>query len=208
MEAGRTWERTGEEKRLAVRNMFAAIAPSYDRLNGLMSFSQDGAWRRAAIETLGLKPGGHALDVATGTGDFLSLLREKVGPGGRVVGSDFCLPMLERARPKTDAELTLADACALPFADESFDSVSVGWGIRNVPNIDLAHGEALLRCGNGLDRCEGEQNECSERGDDPTHRDLLVATSCRVAARNHEKERETIRRTLQIFAISLPDACR
>ncbi|RYG48524.1 methyltransferase domain-containing protein, partial [bacterium] len=72
-----------------------------------------------------------------------------VGAGGRVVGSDFCLPMLERARPKTDAELTLADACALPFAGHSFDGVSVGWGIRNVPDIDLAHREAyrVLRSG-------------------------------------------------------------
>ncbi|RYG45912.1 bifunctional demethylmenaquinone methyltransferase/2-methoxy-6-polyprenyl-1,4-benzoquinol methylase UbiE, partial [bacterium] len=69
MSAEQTWERTGEGKRVAVRDMFAAIAPSYDRLNGLMSLSQDGAWRRAAIETLDLKPGGHALDVATGTGD-------------------------------------------------------------------------------------------------------------------------------------------
>lgn len=143
MEASKTWERSGAGKRTAVREMFSAIAPGYDRLNTVMSLSRHHAWRRAAVETLRLQPGDRAIDVASGTGDFLPLLREKVGPKGCVIGSDFCLPMLERARPKSDAELTLADACALPFRTETFDGYTIGWGMRNVPDVDAAHREAF-----------------------------------------------------------------
>lgn len=143
MDATKHWDGRGEGKRAAVRDMFAAIAPAYDRLNGVMSLSRHHAWRRAAVATLQLETGDHALDVATGTGDFLPLLRSEVGQEGRVVGSDFCLPMLERARPKSDAELTLADACALPFQSAAFDGYSIGWGMRNVPDVDAAHREAF-----------------------------------------------------------------
>jgi demethylmenaquinone methyltransferase/2-methoxy-6-polyprenyl-1,4-benzoquinol methylase len=64
-----------------------------------------------------------------------------VGKAGLVVGLDFCLPMLERAKAKLKERLSLGDACNLPVAGEQFDAVSVGWGIRNVPDIDAAHRE-------------------------------------------------------------------
>jgi demethylmenaquinone methyltransferase/2-methoxy-6-polyprenyl-1,4-benzoquinol methylase len=71
-------------------------------------------------------------------------LRDAVGPTGQVVGVDFCLPMLEIARRKSEAaRLSLGDACQLPVASGAFQAVSVGWGIRNVPDIDGAHAEAF-----------------------------------------------------------------
>ncbi|RYG19191.1 methyltransferase domain-containing protein, partial [bacterium] len=99
-----------------------------------------------------------------GTGDFMLPLRKAVGPEGKVFGVDFCLPMLEGAREKLKATLpspeplpptpsprqatwrggtlALGDACRLPVASEAFDGVSVGWGLRNVPDLDAALGEA------------------------------------------------------------------
>ena len=68
-------------------------------------------------------------------------LRTAVGRDGMVVGMDFCEPMLERAKAKVEGQLSLGDACNLPVASEQFDAVSVGWGIRNVPDIDGAHAE-------------------------------------------------------------------
>jgi demethylmenaquinone methyltransferase/2-methoxy-6-polyprenyl-1,4-benzoquinol methylase len=136
------WTTQGGEKRAAVQAMFAEIAPVYDRLNGLMSLRLHHRWRRAAVRQLNLKPGQTALDVCCGTGDFLTPLRQAVGTQGRVVGIDFCFPMLELAQPKGDANgLSLGDACRLPVQSASVDAVTVGWGIRNVPDIDAAHRE-------------------------------------------------------------------
>ncbi|HSI73136.1 MAG TPA: class I SAM-dependent methyltransferase, partial [Fimbriimonas sp.] len=75
-----------------------------------------------------------------GTGDFLKPLRKAVGQG-LIVGLDFCLPMLAKAKDKSDASLGLADACRLPVQGGRFEAVTVGWGIRNVPDIDQAHRE-------------------------------------------------------------------
>ncbi|MBI1756884.1 MAG: bifunctional demethylmenaquinone methyltransferase/2-methoxy-6-polyprenyl-1,4-benzoquinol methylase UbiE [Fimbriimonas ginsengisoli] len=135
------WEAEGEEKRAAVRRLFADIAPTYDLLNGVMSLSRHRPWRRFALRGLALRPGDRALDVCCGTGDFMVELRRAVGAEGRVVGVDFCLPMLDIARRKNAGELVIGDACALPFRDKSFDAVTVGWGLRNVPDIDAAHRE-------------------------------------------------------------------
>lgn len=135
------WTAEGAEKRAAVQRLFHDIAPTYDLLNSLLSFRLHHRWRAKAVRMLNLKPGDSALDVCSGTGDFLSPLRKAVGTTGRVVGSDFCLPMLDRSRAKFGEPLALADACALPFQDGKFDAVTVGWGIRNVPDIDAAHRE-------------------------------------------------------------------
>jgi len=122
--------------------MFAAIAPTYDLMNALLSGQLHHRWRRAAVQTLQLRPGQSALDVCCGTGDFLTALRRIVGPHGPLMGVDFCAPMLDRARPKPHgATLALGDAGALPVAEAGFDAVTVGWGIRNVPDIDAAHRE-------------------------------------------------------------------
>jgi demethylmenaquinone methyltransferase/2-methoxy-6-polyprenyl-1,4-benzoquinol methylase len=137
------WAREGEEKRAFVRGMFADVAPSYDLVNSLMCFRQHHRWRAAAVRALGLRRGDRALDVCCGTGDFLAPLRRAVGPEGSLLGVDFCAPMLERARDKrTGAGLLLGDAGRLPVLASQFDGVTVGWGLRNVPDIGLALREA------------------------------------------------------------------
>lgn len=137
------WTKEGEAKRQAVRQMFAEIAPSYDVLNGLMSGAQHHAWRAEAVRQIELRPGDQVLDLCCGTGDFMIPLRKAVGQEGTVIGADFCLPMLAQTEQRTGAANTvvLGDACQLPFASEAFDAVTVGWGIRNVSDIDLAHRE-------------------------------------------------------------------
>ncbi|MCO5296737.1 MAG: ubiquinone/menaquinone biosynthesis methyltransferase [Fimbriimonadaceae bacterium] len=136
------WKAEGEQKRTAVRQMFAEIAPTYDLLNSVMSLRLHHRWRRVAVDALALEPGQRVLDVCCGTGDFMEPLRRAVGPEGLVAGLDFCLPMLERARAKqAPGPLGLGDACRLPIATGVLDGASVGWGIRNVPDIDAAHRE-------------------------------------------------------------------
>ncbi len=164
MDMGETaiWRTEGERKRAAVRGMFGSIARGYDRMNGLMSLGLHHRWRGFAVSRLALQPGGRALDVCCGTGDFMLPLRRAVGPTGRVVGVDFCLPMLEGAKEKlstsvergawsgeSQSTLALGDACRLPIGSGLFDAVSVGWGLRNVPDLDAALAEAsrVLRPG-------------------------------------------------------------
>jgi demethylmenaquinone methyltransferase/2-methoxy-6-polyprenyl-1,4-benzoquinol methylase len=138
------WLETGDDKCRAVRRMFDQIAPVYDLLNGVMSLNLHHRWRRFAVGLLCLRPGDRALDVCCGTGDFLPPLRRAVGPQGELLGVDFSAAMLGFAPSKdAAAALTTGDACALPVASSWFDAVTVGWGIRNVPDIDLAHREAF-----------------------------------------------------------------
>ncbi|MEZ0324739.1 MAG: ubiquinone/menaquinone biosynthesis methyltransferase [Fimbriimonas sp.] len=137
----RIWETEGERKRRAVQGLFTEIAPRYDLMNSVMSLSLHKRWRAFAVTQLGLKPGGRALDVCCGTGDFLPHLRKAIGPGGILLGVDFCEPMLAKARAKSSSDLAMGDACRLPVQSDSFDAVTVGWGMRNVPDIDLAHAE-------------------------------------------------------------------
>lgn len=136
------WQAQGEQKRAAVQRMFGEIAPTYDRVNGLISFSLHHRWREFAVSLLKLKPGESALDICCGTGDFLPPLKKVVGSSGKVVGIDFCPPMLAQAHRKfPQIGLSLGDAGRLPVATGAFDAVTVGWGIRNVPDIDAAHRE-------------------------------------------------------------------
>lgn len=135
------WDAQGKEKREAVQRMFSDIARNYDRLNGLLSFNLHRRWRSLAVAALGLKPGDKALDICCGTGDFASELLPAVGKDGLVLGIDFAKPMLEIASGKTHSPYALGDACALAIREGQFDAATVGWGIRNVPDIDLAHRE-------------------------------------------------------------------
>lgn len=137
------WLAEGEQKRIAVRNLFADIAPSYDLLNTLMSFGLHHLWRREAVRKLDLHSGDSVLDICCGTGDFLLPLRQAVGPKGHVEGLDFCAPMLTIAEKKAKgrARLTLGDATRLPHSSELFDAVTVGWGLRNVPDLQAALSE-------------------------------------------------------------------
>jgi len=135
------WTQEGQEKRAAVRRMFSDIAPTYDLLNSFMSLTRHHRWRSMAVEMLALKPGDAALDVCSGTGDFLVPLRQVIGPEGALAGVDFCRPMLDVARQKDERALAVGDACALPIQDAVVNAVTVGWGIRNVPDPDAAHRE-------------------------------------------------------------------
>ena len=118
----------------AVRSMFDRIAPVYDAMNRVMTMGLDRRWRRLAVELV-VQPGDRVLDACCGTGD-LALEAER--QGGRVVGLDFSERMLERARRKSaTVEWVQGDLLALPFADGSFDAATVGFGVRNVADLEL-----------------------------------------------------------------------
>jgi demethylmenaquinone methyltransferase / 2-methoxy-6-polyprenyl-1,4-benzoquinol methylase len=117
----------------AVRGMFDRIAPVYDVMNHVMTAGLDRRWRRLAASEV-VWPGDRVLDSCCGTGD---LAVEDERRGGRVVGLDFSEPMLERARKKSGAiEWVQADALALPFEDASFDAATVGFGVRNLADLE------------------------------------------------------------------------
>jgi demethylmenaquinone methyltransferase/2-methoxy-6-polyprenyl-1,4-benzoquinol methylase len=125
------------DKAAYVHSAFAAIADRYDLLNTLLSFNQDRGWRRATVSSLGLRGPEAVLDVATGTGKLAQAVERKVGAGGRVVGIDFCEPMLRKARVQTGCtELVLATSESLPFPDNCFDGATIGFALRNVPDIE------------------------------------------------------------------------
>jgi demethylmenaquinone methyltransferase/2-methoxy-6-polyprenyl-1,4-benzoquinol methylase len=116
--------------------MFDRIAPVYDAMNRIMTAGLDVRWRRLAAQAA-VRPGDRALDAACGTGD-LALADLKAG-ASRVTGLDFSERMLERARRKSSAiEWVQGDMLALPFADETFDAATVGFGVRNVADLELA----------------------------------------------------------------------
>ncbi len=121
-----------------VRAMFDRISPVYDAMNRAMTVGLDRRWRRLAAEAV-VRPGAEVLDACCGTGD-LALAAERVG--GKVTGADFSERMLERAREKSQTvDWVLADVMALPFPDGSFDAVTVGFGIRNVPDLEAGLAE-------------------------------------------------------------------
>lgn len=129
----------GAAKRAYVRDMFAAIAPSYDRLNRVFSLSLDQRWRRRAVARLGWerRPEGTYLDLCAGTLDFASILAAAPGFRGRVIGADFVPQMLRLGRAKAARLVPVtADALGLPFADGAFDGATVGWGLRNLVDLD------------------------------------------------------------------------
>jgi len=137
-----SWLADREDKSATIRRLFERIAPNYDRLNQVMSLSRHQKWRDIAISKLNLKTNDSALDLCTGTGDFLKPLRKAVGPNGTLLGLDFCEPMLRVGQEKNGTEnFGIADAMDIPIKTESVDGVAVGWGIRNVSDIDLAHRE-------------------------------------------------------------------
>ncbi|MBS1790935.1 MAG: bifunctional demethylmenaquinone methyltransferase/2-methoxy-6-polyprenyl-1,4-benzoquinol methylase UbiE [Acidobacteria bacterium] len=126
--------------------MFADIAPSYDRLNHLLSVNIDKIWRRFTVKKLMdvlQRPDAVALDLCCGTGD-LTLELEKYA---RVIGCDFCHPMLVIGNEKLAAQqadkarLTEGDALHLPFADSSFDAVTNAFGLRNLENVQIGLNE-------------------------------------------------------------------
>jgi len=137
-----------DEKGEKVRGMFASISRRYDLLNTLLSLNRDASWRRFTVKESGLKEGGTALDVATGTGKLAIELAKAVREGGKVVGVDFCDEMMDIGREAikgTDLEDIIefknARAEDLPFPDSSFDCASIAFGLRNVSDIDKSLSE-------------------------------------------------------------------
>jgi len=125
--------------------MFTAIAPRYDFLNHLLSLNIDRSWRRAAVARLGWerRPQGVYLDLCAGTLDLAAELARRPGFSGTVLGADFALPMLTRGKGKAPRAVPVgADALALPFPDAAFDGALVGFGIRNLADVDAGLVEA------------------------------------------------------------------
>jgi demethylmenaquinone methyltransferase / 2-methoxy-6-polyprenyl-1,4-benzoquinol methylase len=130
--------------------MFDRIAPVYDAMNRVMTAGLDLRWRRLAAAAA-VRPGDRVLDAACGTGDFA--LADLRAGAAHVVGLDFSERMLERARRKAPhVEWVLGDMLALPFPDSSFDAATVGFGVRNVADLELALRELrrVLRVGGRL----------------------------------------------------------
>ncbi|WP_200759517.1 demethylmenaquinone methyltransferase [Effusibacillus dendaii] len=128
-----------EEK---VHYVFSRIAERYDLMNSVLSFRQHKVWRTYTMKRMNVRPGQSAIDVCTGTGDWAIALANAVGPNGRVVGVDFCEPMLEKGRAKVEQkglsqnlELLYGNAMALNFPDNTFDYATIGFALRNVPDV-------------------------------------------------------------------------
>jgi len=139
-----------------VRRMFGEIAGRYDLLNRLLSLSLDRRWRRRTVRLVPPSGEGPVLDVCTGTADLALAYCRAGGRAVRVVGADFCRPMLAIARRKArrlgaDHHLALveADAERLPFADDAFEVVSVAFGLRNVSDTDRGLREMVRVCRSG-----------------------------------------------------------
>ena len=128
-----------------VRDLFTAIAPRYDFLNHVLSLNVDRSWRRTAVQRLGweAKPDGTYLDLCAGTLDLAAELARRDGFRGRVIGADFAVPMLTRGRDKAPRTVPVAaDALALPFPAARFDGALVGFGVRNLADLDTGLREA------------------------------------------------------------------
>ena len=130
-----------DAKRRHVRRLFATIADRYDLVTRVLSYGQDARWKDRLARAVAPQAGERALDLACGTGDIAFRL---AGLGARVCGLDITPRMLQLARGKTTAPActwTTGDMSALPFADGTFDIVTTGYGLRNVPDLDAAVAE-------------------------------------------------------------------
>ncbi|MFZ3101322.1 MAG: demethylmenaquinone methyltransferase [Desulfitobacteriaceae bacterium] len=137
----------GKDKTTYVKETFNSIADRYDLMNTIMTLGMDKSWRRLAVQQVRAKPGASILDVCCGTGQLSLELAKAVGPAGKVTGLDFSVRMLEIASKHLaeqlafqqhglgDVQLIQGDALALPFEDNYFDGVTVGWGLRNLPDL-------------------------------------------------------------------------
>ena len=134
------------EKARRVRGVFDSVAPRYDLMNDLMSLGLHRGWKAYTVLTANVQPGDRVLDIAGGTGDLALAFARKAGPTGRVVHTDINEAMLRTGRDRLlDTGIALptvvCDAEKLPFASDSFDLVSVAFGLRNMTHKDLALAE-------------------------------------------------------------------
>ncbi len=128
-----------------IREMFDGLAPSYDRMNRVMTLGQDQRWRRFVVDRAKLGPDALVLDLASGTGDIAFEIQRRA-PGIQVVAGDFSLGMLcigKRRERGQRVTWVACDALALPFADASFDAVTFGYLLRNVNSIEQALSEIM-----------------------------------------------------------------
>lgn len=139
-----------------IRQMFGAIAPRYDFLNRLLSFGIDQRWRKKAVRLLKYREGSRVLDVATGTGDVALEIARATPPSVRVTGADFCREMVDLGVIKAAGsphvgriDFKVASCEDLPFASNTFDSITIAFGIRNVVDrkLGLAEMWRVLRPG-------------------------------------------------------------
>jgi demethylmenaquinone methyltransferase/2-methoxy-6-polyprenyl-1,4-benzoquinol methylase len=133
-----------EEKRRLVRAQFDPIATTYDLADSVLSAGLDARWRRKGIRLLGLQAGERVLDLCGGTGDFALLTAERIGDRGRAIIYDFNPRMIAAGRRKIRRSphgriirCTQGDAESISFSDESFDTVTLGFGLRNFVHVDL-----------------------------------------------------------------------
>ena len=113
-----------------VRSLFNDLSPNYDRLNRIFSLGMDIGWRKQLVAAVARQKPTKILDLACGSGDVTTLLQEAL-PQAQIVGLDFSRPLLTQAKDRGLPELTEADALKLPFADGSFDAVTIAFGLRN-----------------------------------------------------------------------------
>ncbi|MEH7224277.1 demethylmenaquinone methyltransferase [Bacillus sp. JJ1566] len=129
-----------QSKEQRVHHVFEKIYKNYDQMNSVISFQQHKAWRKDIMKRMDVKEGSTALDLCCGTADWTIALADAVGPHGKVIGLDFSKNMLKIGQEKVDklklnqVELIHGNAMELPFEDNKFDYVTIGFGLRNVPD--------------------------------------------------------------------------
>lgn len=133
-----------------VQGLFDTIAPNYDRMNNIISLGTHRHWRKQTMQRIHLAPHAHALDLCCGTGDWTIAIAQELKAPGEVIGFDFSAPMLQLAQQKVDQAklhdrvwLRRGNAMHLPFKDDSFDLVTIGFGLRNLPDKERALAEIL-----------------------------------------------------------------
>jgi demethylmenaquinone methyltransferase/2-methoxy-6-polyprenyl-1,4-benzoquinol methylase len=128
---------------LYIKNIFTTVAPHLDLLTSGFSFGFDHIWRKLAVSRSGIRKGDRVLDVCSGTGKLAFLLSKRVGPGGSVTGADYCKEMLDLAEIRKgkryqNVSFILSDTKSISFPDNTFDAVTVAYGIRNIPDTSVA----------------------------------------------------------------------
>lgn len=133
---------SGQSKEERVHHVFEKIYHSYDSMNSIISFKRHIAWRRDVMKRMKVEKNSTTLDVCTGTGDWAIAMANEVGENGKVIGLDFSKNMLKVAEEKREQtnleqlEFIHGNAMSLPFSDNSFDYVTIGFGLRNVPDYE------------------------------------------------------------------------
>ncbi|WP_096434864.1 demethylmenaquinone methyltransferase [Alteribacter populi] len=134
----------GQSKEEKVHQVFESISGNYDRMNAIISFQRHLSWRKDTMKRMNVRPGSESLDICCGTADWTIAMADAIGPTGKAYGLDFSENMLIEGRKKVSArgldhiELVQGNAMELPYEDNTFDYVTIGFGLRNVPDYSVA----------------------------------------------------------------------